>query len=150
MNLGSDATSLFIHKTAIINQVAMAKFFHIICKELLLSLFASGCRYRDLLEPVSIYFGTVKINGCGILHLHCLVWLKKALYLPTLCIKIEDNKDFCIRLWVFLEHIIKCSANNDDHFNALHHACSDSCEANSTKNFKAQLKKNSKAIAKKV
>ena len=55
-----------------------------------------------------------------------------------------------MRLLVFLEHIIKCSAKNDVPFDVLYHACLNAYRANTTEDFTAQLKKDSKAIAKKV
>ena len=55
-----------------------------------------------------------------------------------------------MRLLAFLKQIIKCSANNNALFNILHHVCPDAYEPNTIKNFTAQLKKDSKAGAKKV
>ena len=88
LDLGSDVASVFARKTATMNPVAVAKFFHIICKAVLLSLFASEHLDGGLLRPVSTFFGTVETNGCDMLHLHCLVWLKGASHLPTLRAKI--------------------------------------------------------------
>lgn len=107
LDLGVDIASFFVRKTATMNPVAMAKFFYIICKGVLLSLFTSGSCDRGLLEPVSIYFGKVKTNSYGMLYLHCLVWLKEVSHLPTLCTKIQGNEDFCVGLLTVLEHIIK-------------------------------------------
>ena len=150
LDLGANIASVFARKTATMNPVAVAKFFHIICEGVLLSLFASGSRDGGLLGPVSTYFGTVETNGRGMLHLHCLVWLKGASHLPTLRAKIQGNEDFRVRLLAFLEHIIKCSANDDAPSDALHHACPDAREANTTEDFTAQLKEDSEAVAKKV
>lgn len=88
MDLKVDITFVFVCKIATINLVAVGKFFHIICKEILLSLFASRSCNGGLLELVSTYFDIVKTNGCGMLYLHYLVLLKRALHLPTLRIKI--------------------------------------------------------------
>lgn len=85
-----------------------------------------------------------------LLHLYCLVWLKGASHLPTLRTKIQSNKDFCMRLLAFLEHIIKYFTNNDTLFNALYHTYPDAREANTIEDFTARLKKNSKVVAKKV
>lgn len=56
LDLGSDIASNFAHKIGTINLVAVAKFFHIIYKRVLLSLFASGYYNGDLLRLVLIYF----------------------------------------------------------------------------------------------
>ena len=84
------------------------------------------------------------------LYLHCLVWLKKVLYLPNLCAKIQGNKGFCMRLLAFFEHIIKYFINNDIFSNVLHHICIDMHKANTTENFMAYFKKDSKPVVKKV
>lgn len=64
------------------------KVFQYYCKTVLLSLIASEQCDNSLLGPVLIYFRTVKTNGYGTLYLHCLIWLKGALHLPTLRVKI--------------------------------------------------------------
>ena len=73
LNLESDVVSVFARKTATMNPVALAKFFDITCKVVLLSLFASKHRDGGLLGPVSTYFGTIKLNGRSIIHLDYLV-----------------------------------------------------------------------------
>ena len=73
LDLESDVAPVFARKTAIINPVTMAKFFDIICKAVLLSLFANEHHDGGLLGPVSTYFKIVKTNDCGMLYLHCLV-----------------------------------------------------------------------------
>lgn len=87
LDLGSDVASVFAYKITTMNLMIMAKFFDITYKAVLLSLFISEYCDGDLLGSISIYFEIVKINSRSILYLHCLVWLKKALYLPILCIK---------------------------------------------------------------
>lgn len=132
------------------NPVAMSKFFDIIYKSVLLSLFVSQYHDSGLLGPVLIYFGIVETNSCDMLYLHCLVWLKRASHLLTLHVKIQENEEFHIRLLAFLEYIIKCLAKNDALSDILHHACPNTREANTTQDFTAQLKKDSKVVAKKV
>lgn len=73
LELGSDIVSVFTCKTATINPVAIAKFFHIIYKVVLLSLFTSEYCDGDLLGLISTYFGKVEINGYNMLYLYCLV-----------------------------------------------------------------------------
>ncbi len=84
LELSSEIQSAFWRKTATINPVAVAKFFHIICDVIFMSLFGVGQTERGLLGPISNYFGTVETNGRGMLHLHCLVWLKGVLHLAML------------------------------------------------------------------
>lgn len=88
LDLKADITSVFTRKIATINLMAVAKFFYIICKAVLLSLFINESCDRGLLGPISTYFGTVKTNGCGMFHLQCLIQMKRASHLPTLCAKI--------------------------------------------------------------
>ena len=56
--------------------------------------------------------------------------------MPILYAKIQRNKDFCMRLLTFLEHIIKCFAKNDAFSDILHRVCFNTHEANITKDFK--------------
>lgn len=150
LDLGADIAFVFACKTATINLMAVAKFFHIIYKGALLSLFASESCDGGLLKPVLTYFDTIKTNDYGMLYLHCLVWLKQASYLPILRAKIQGNKNFGVRLLAFPEYIIKCSANNNTFYDALHHIYPDTRKTNITEHFTAWLKEVSKAIAKKV
>ena len=73
MDLGLDIISDFACKTATINLVAIAKFFDITYKAILLSLFASKHHNSSLLGPISTYFEIVKTNSRDIFYLHCLV-----------------------------------------------------------------------------
>lgn len=89
------------------NSVAMIKVFNIICKSILLFLFVRKYLTRGLLGLVLIYFKRTKTNNFSIFYLHYLIWLKKILYLLILYTKILKNNVFCIKLLVFLKHIIK-------------------------------------------
>ena len=66
------------------NLVVVTKFFDIICDAIFISLFNAGQTAGKLYGPISNYFVIVKINGCGMLYLHCLVWFKSISYLATL------------------------------------------------------------------
>ena len=67
-----------------INPVTIAKFFHIICNAIFIFLFDAGQKEGGFLRPILNYFGIIEINGCGILHLYYLVWLKGVLHLAIL------------------------------------------------------------------
>lgn len=107
LDFGSNIMSIFVYKTATTNLIVGVKFFYIICKAILLLLFASKYCNKDLLRLILIYFEIVKLNNYNMHYLSFLFCLKKLLHLPTLHIKIKKNKDFCIKLLAFLEHIIK-------------------------------------------
>ncbi|THG94143.1 hypothetical protein EW026_g7271 [Hermanssonia centrifuga] len=59
-----------------------AKFFHFTINAILETLLqVKVTKYQVKAEPgifgkVAAYFGTVKAQGCGTLHLHMLIWLK--------------------------------------------------------------------------
>lgn len=138
LDLESKVASVFAYKIATMNLVPIAKFFDITYKTVLLSLFVSEYCDSGLLEPISTYFGTVETNSCGILHLYYLFWLKEVLHLPTaLCAKIRENEEFCMRLLVFLEYIIKCSVKDDFFSNILHHIYLNGCKTNIIEDFLA-------------
>lgn len=140
-DLRLNIASVFAYKKNTINQVAMVKFFHIIYKRVLLSLFVSRYHNRNLLKLALIYFVIIKINGCNMLYLYCLFYLKEVSYLPIFCKKIWENKDFCIKLLTILEYIIKCSTNNNVFYDALYYACLDAHKVNTIEYFIIQLKK---------
>ncbi len=115
LELSSEIQSAFQRKTATMNPVAVAKLFHIICDAIFMSLFGVGQTKGGLLGPISNYFGTVETNSCGMLQLHCLVWLKGVSHLATLRTQLQSNDEFRQKLLSFLEHIIKCSASQNPH-----------------------------------
>lgn len=126
----------------------MAKFFHVIYKVVLLFLFSNKYYVEDLFGLISIYFKTIKINDYSIFYLHCLIWLNWILYLSTLYTKIQENKDFYMRLLVFLEYIIKYFIKNN--VAILQYACFDAKKTNIVKEFISQFKENDEIVAKKV
>ncbi len=115
LKLSSEIQSAFRRKIATMNLVAVTKFFHIICDAIFMSLFGAGQIAGGLFGPISNYFATVETNSRGILHLHCLVWLRGVSHLATLRSQIQSNVEFRQRLFSFLEHIIKCSASENPH-----------------------------------
>lgn len=150
LDLRNNTQSAFAHKTGIINLVVVATFSHIICDAEFMSLLASGKLEAELLGPISNYFATVKTNGRGILHLHCLFWLKGVSHLPTLRSQIQDNKEFRQKLFLFLEHVIKCSASQDPQPETLHHACPNANNSMTTSQFADLLRSDSEAVPRKV
>lgn len=73
LDLRSNVVSIFAYKITTINPMVMAKFFHIIYKTILLSLFISEYCDRGLLRTISTYFGIVEINSYNMFHLHYLL-----------------------------------------------------------------------------
>lgn len=73
LELSSEIQSVFWRKTATMNSVTVAKFFHIICDAIFMSLFSASQTEGGLLGLISNYFSNVKTNACRMLHLHCLV-----------------------------------------------------------------------------
>lgn len=73
LDLRNNTQSVFACRTAIINLVTIAKFFHIIYNAVFMSLLTASQLERGLLGPISNYFATIEINGRGMLYLHYLV-----------------------------------------------------------------------------
>lgn len=107
--MSDSATSTFKTATAIMNLVAKATFFDETYKAIFDHLFITGSRKSRLFGPVSTYFGTVETNGRGILHLHCLIWLKGMTNLSNFRQRMRDDPDYLSQLIQFLDHIIKAS-----------------------------------------
>lgn len=57
---------------AISNPVAVAEFFHHVCKAILDGLFATNTGRIGILGDLSNHFAFVETNGRGMLHLHRL------------------------------------------------------------------------------
>ncbi len=93
LELSSKIQSAFWHKTVTMNPIAVAKFFHIICDAIFMSLFGAGQTEGGLLGSISNYFSTVKANGRGMLHLHYLIWLKGVSHLATLRTQLQSNDE---------------------------------------------------------
>jgi len=63
----------FRRKTANMNPAAIAVFFDKVCTSILEALICPGEDEFGIFGDVSTYFGAVETNGCGMLHLHCLI-----------------------------------------------------------------------------
>lgn len=64
---------IFHCKTAIVNPIAKAKFFNIICDMVFISLFAENKIKKELLGPILNYFAIIKTKNCGIFYLYCFI-----------------------------------------------------------------------------
>lgn len=146
LEFSSKIQSIFWCKTVTINPFAIAKFVHIICNAIFMSLFSASQTKKELLGPILNYFGTIKTNSREMLHLYCLVLLKDILHLPTLQTQIQSNDKFCQKLLSFLERIIKCSGSQNLHLQTLDQACSNANNAIITLQFANLLRSNSEAI----
>ncbi len=115
-----------------------------------MSLFGAGQTERGLLGPISNYFGTVETNDRGMLHLHCLVWLKGVSHLATLRMQLQSNDEFHQKFLSFLKHIIKCLASQNLHLQTLDQACPNANDPITTSEFADLLRSDSEAVARKV
>ena len=70
LELLSEIQTAFWYKTATMNLVAVAKFLYIICDAIFMSLFGAGQIKKELLGPISSYFGIVKRNSHEMLYLY--------------------------------------------------------------------------------
>ncbi len=95
MRLDDSGSSTFAKEfnqaTAVMNPVAVAQFFEATCTGFFKHLLATGFTGEGLLGPVSTYYGTVETNGRGMLHLHCLVWLRRAFHLADLRNRLQSD-----------------------------------------------------------
>ncbi len=73
------------------NPVAVAEFFHHVCKAIFDDLLASNTGYVGILGDVSNHYGVVETNGRGMLHFHALVWVRANLGFKTLRKRILEN-----------------------------------------------------------
>ena len=80
------------------NPVAVAQFFAATCRGIFEHLLAAGFEDGGLFGPVSTYFGTVETNGRGMLHLHCLVWLRGVFHISKLRNQLRSDPAYTTRM----------------------------------------------------
>jgi hypothetical protein len=97
--------------TAQMNPVAVAQFFHHICKGVFDTLLAAGKDRTGILGDVSNYFGVVETNGRGMLHLHSLIWLSGNLEFFSLRDRLQCDPVFADRMIHYISSVIKCSVD---------------------------------------
>jgi Helitron helicase-like domain at N-terminus len=88
------------------NPVAVAEFFHRVCKAVLEGLFATKIDDLGIVGDVSNYFGVVETNDRGMLHLHGLVWLRGNMAFTSLRERLQNDSGFAARMVRYLEAII--------------------------------------------
>lgn len=107
ISCSESTTSAFHHSTITIYLVVVAIFFYETSRD----IFNHRLRVESInggsFGLVSAYFGTVKTNGRGILHLHCLIWLTKMFSLFDLPRIIIDENRFKTQLLLFLNQVIR-------------------------------------------
>ena len=108
-NVGSEIASCFRAATATINPVAVAQFFEATCAAVFDGLLHDGVSRTGFLGLVSTYFGTVKTNGRGMLHLHCLIWLKGFYHLAAFQRQLVSEPQYKRQMVEYLDHIVNCS-----------------------------------------
>ena len=88
---------------------ALASFFHLMVNAILCELLGiQGSKYRNtivhkkgILGMIEAFIGTVKAQGCSMLHLHMVLWLQGAV--PSDLMKeLLETKDFCNKVKLFI------------------------------------------------
>jgi hypothetical protein len=92
--------------TAVSNPVAVAEFFHHVCKAILEGLFATNTGRIGILGDLPNHFAVVEANGRGMLHLHGLARAKGNLAFTSLRARLLQDSDFAARMIRYLESII--------------------------------------------
>ena len=88
------------------NPVAVAEFFHHVCRAVLDGLLATNTGQMGILGDLSNHFAVVETNGRGMLHLHALVWVRGNLAFTTLRDRLLEDSEFAARMIRYLESII--------------------------------------------
>ena len=100
------ANAAIRHAVATSNPVAVAEFFHHICKAVLEGLLATASKQTGILGDVSNHFGVVETNGRGMLPLHALVWLRGNTAFTTLRDRLREDSNFADRMIRYLDSVI--------------------------------------------
>ena len=104
-NVNSDFSWIII----IMNSIAIAQFFKIIYEEIFEHLLVARFLEKNLLDSISIYFDIIKINNHDMLHLHCLIWLRKISHIFNLRNRLLADFVYIDQVIQFLNEVIKCS-----------------------------------------
>ena len=143
---GQDASR--VHSAAAtMNPVAVAQFFEATCSAVFDHLLQDGLAGTGLLGHVSTYFGTVETNGRGMLHLHCLVWLKGFYHLAALRKQLFSEPGFKHRMASYLDNIVKCSIQPIDPISAGSLEAPPAALEQTDTEFAAKLAADSNAVA---
>lgn len=94
------------------NPVAVAQFFHYVCKSVLHGLIASNTGEVGILGDVANHYGVVETNGRGMLHMHALIWVRGNLDFRTLRDHLH-NDGFATGVIQYLESIISQSLHDN-------------------------------------
>ncbi|KAJ6102597.1 hypothetical protein N7486_005024 [Penicillium sp. IBT 16267x] len=107
---GSTSVSSAIRcATVTSDPVAVARFFHCICRAVLDGLLGSKPAEMGILGDVSNYFRVIESNGRAMLHLHTLVWMRgnldsspgaSVLSTPPLPTTPESDSEFIQKLFL--------------------------------------------------
>lgn len=100
------ANSAIREAAATSNLVAVAEFFHHVCKAILDGLFATNTGQIGILGDLSNYFAVVETNGRGMLHLYGLAWVRGNLAFTSLRDWLLWDSDYAARMVRYLELII--------------------------------------------
>jgi hypothetical protein len=100
------ANSAIRQVAATSNPVAVADFFHHVCRATFNGLLASNTGQLGIFGDVANHYGVVETNGRGMLHLHALVWIRGNLAFNTLRERVLEDGVFAARLISYLEKII--------------------------------------------
>lgn len=74
-NSANTSLETFARMTTIINPIAVTYFFEAMYWDIFKYLLAADSKDGELFSPILTYFGIIKTNSQGMLHLYCLVWL---------------------------------------------------------------------------
>ena len=137
----------FAFATATMNLLAIAQFFEAICTSIFKHLLATGPKNGGLPGPVSTYFGKVETNGRGILHLHCLVWLRGAFHLLKIRNQLCSDPEYAARMANFTDNIIRCSLDSAVQPETLSREAPSASLDETNNDFGQKLDQDSNAIA---
>lgn len=132
------------------NLVAVAQFFEAVCTGIFKHLLVAGSIKDGLLGPVSTYFGTVETNGRGMLHLHCLVWLRGAFYLVELRNRLQSDPQYAINMVKLIDNIVCCSIADILSTEKIKQKAPSASLNETDEDFALKLYKDSNAVASKI
>lgn len=108
-NKSAISTKEFGRITVIINLVAVVQLFEATYTNIFKHFFTARFIESGLLGSFFTYFGKIKIDDWGILHLHYLMWLQEAFHLTELYSRLLFNPQYIADIVKFINNTICCS-----------------------------------------
>lgn len=102
-----NSVNVFTKKITRINLKYVTSFLQAICYSIFEYLLAVSFKEGEIFGSIFTYFGTIEINGQGMLHLHYFMFLCNAFYISQLRNRMQTNVNTVFSwLSILIQHLM--------------------------------------------